>query len=199
MKIGAALLAAGRSQRFGDDDKLLSVIGGQPLIRRAIAAFEASSVAEIVVVTPIDADRLMAAGGQGRWRYVANPDAEDGMATSLRVGLSALGEDCAGALVALADMPYCSAAMIDDLCAAFAQANGEAIVFPENPDGRQGHPVLWPRRLFGDLLKVQGDKGGKAILSANRDAWHPVPIADETAFFDVDTASDLDAARKLRT
>ncbi|MGQ0457136.1 MAG: nucleotidyltransferase family protein [Hyphomicrobium sp.] len=198
MKIAAILLAAGRSKRFGDADKLLAEIGGQPIIRCALDALDASSVAEIVVVTPEDSGPLIAAAGKGRWLYHANPDAVHGMGTSLRAGLAKISDDCSGALVALADMPYLSASLIDDLCAAFAQANAIAIVFPESPAGRQGHPVIWPRRLFSALSAVEGDQGGKAILKAHSDAWHPVPIADDAAFLDIDTLADLRDAKKFQ-
>ena len=198
MKIGAVLMAAGASERFGDADKLMAEIDGEPLIRRALAALEASSVADIVVVLPPDAEARRRACGVGRWRFATNGGDADGMAASLRTGLSGLNEDCAGALVALADMPLLSAALIDDLCAAFASCDGQAIVFPERPDGRQGHPVLWPRAFFAALSELKGDEGGKPVLLANRDAWHPVPIADEAAFFDVDTPADLSLAQKIR-
>lgn len=198
MKIGAVLLAAGRSKRFGESDKLLALIDGVPLVRRALAALEASVASDIVVVTLPGADRLIEAAGRGRWRFIENGDADSGMASSLRVGLANIDAACAGALIALADMPMLSAAIVDDVCAAFANCNGEAIVFPESPDGRQGHPVLWPRAHFERLSALDGDQGGKSVLLAHREAWHPVPIAADAAFIDIDTPADLKSATQRK-
>lgn len=199
MKITAILLAAGRSTRFEDGHKLLAEIDAVPLIRRAALALAHSSVDDIVLVTGTNAKEIAAAAGSGRWRHIENPSATEGLSSSLRLGLRSTVDTADGILVALADMPGVTAELINILCAAFTASEGQGIVFPASPDGRRGHPVIWPRPLFGALENVSGDTGGKALLASHRDLWRPVACDDPGAFTDIDTRADLDAftARKL--
>ena len=195
MNIGGIVLAAGHSSRFGDGHKLLASLDGVPLLRRATAALSGSSeISDIVVVLPPEGDALAAVAGVGRWRYVANRNAADGMATSLRCGLAALGKSVDGALIALADMPLLTAGLVTSLTAEFRLSEGRAIVFPQDASGRQGHPVIWPSLLFGELNHLSGDHGGKSILMANRQLWAPVATGTPDAFIDIDTIDDLRAA-----
>jgi molybdenum cofactor cytidylyltransferase len=118
-RLGAILLAAGRSTRMGAENKLLAEIGGKPLVR--IAAEEAlkSRARPIVVVTGHQPERVQAALRDLDLRIVHNPDFADGLSTSLKAGLSALPDDVDGALVLLADMPRVDATLIDKLMGAF--------------------------------------------------------------------------------
>jgi molybdenum cofactor cytidylyltransferase len=197
VKITAILLAAGRSTRFEDGHKLLAEIDSVPLIRRAALSLAHSSVEDIVLITATSATDIAAAAGPGRWRHIENPSAAEGLSSSLRLGIqSAKGAE--GILVALADMPGITAELVDTLCAAFTASEGRGIVFPIAPDGRRGHPVIWPRSLFSALESVSGDTGGKALLAGHRDLWRPVECNDPGAFTDIDTRTDLDTFAATR-
>jgi molybdenum cofactor cytidylyltransferase len=191
MKIAAIVLAAGRSSRFEGGDKLLADFEGRPLIHHVMSAVAASPIDDIILVTAAFGGKIFAAAGKGRWRTVVNPDAEDGLSSSIQYGLSHLECDIDGALILLADMPRVSTAMIERLCAAFITSKGTAIVFPQAADGRQGNPVLWPRGLFAELMTLTGDIGGRAILARYQALHRPVAVDTAAAFYDVDTVSDL--------
>lgn len=200
MKITAILLAAGSSTRFEDGHKLLAEIDAIPLIRRAALALANSSVNDVVLVTGTNSKEVATAAGPGRWRRVENPSAAEGLSSSLRLGVRSTAMDADGVLIALADMPGMTSELIDTLCAAFAASGGQGIVFPISPDGRRGHPVIWPQALFSALEQISGDTGGKALLASHRDLWRPVECSNSGAFTDIDTCADLDAftaARKL--
>jgi molybdenum cofactor cytidylyltransferase len=191
MNIAAIVLAAGRSSRFEGGDKLLADFKGRPVIHHVMEAVAASTVDEVILVTAAFGGKIFAAAGKGRWRSVVNPDAEDGISSSIQYGLSHLESDIDGALILLADMPRVSTAMIEQLCEAFLARQGNAIVFPQTAHGQQGNPVLWPKPLFAELMALTGDIGGKAIL-ARYEALHcPVLVAGDAAVFDVDTKADL--------
>ncbi|WP_414461701.1 nucleotidyltransferase family protein [Hyphomicrobium sp. DY-1] len=192
MTVSAVILAAGRSSRFEDGHKLLVEIDGIPVVRRVCQALAASDAADIVLVTS-EANRAVAkAAGPGRWSVAENPDARDGLSTSLRIGLKSISQDADGLLVALADMPAISTELVNALVSAFL-SNSATIVFPVASDGRRGHPILWPKSLFPELMTVTGDSGGKAILTSHQALWRPVPCDDEGAFADIDTRADLEA------
>jgi molybdenum cofactor cytidylyltransferase len=190
--VSAAILAAGRSSRFERGHKLLAEIDGVAMVRRVALALAASPVSDITLIVPAVDDPVAQAAGHGRWRVIANPNAHDGLSTSLRTAVETIAPQSEGLMVVLADMPGLSTNLVADLLAAFGQ-DPETIVFPVSLQGRQGHPVIWPKAVFKSLTGVTGDKGGKALLSGYRDLWAPVVWSDPGAFIDVDTPADMAA------
>ncbi|MBS0232620.1 MAG: nucleotidyltransferase family protein [Proteobacteria bacterium] len=190
--MAAVILAAGRSSRFKDGHKLLAEIDGTPIVRHVCTALAASNVDEIILVTAGADDFIAKAAGTGRWRTVENPNARDGLSTSLRTGLENISPEADGILVALADMPGIEPALVNALISAFTAAE-TAIVFPASKEGRRGHPVIWPKSLFGALSSMTGDTGGKTILADHKNLWRAVPCENKGAFADIDTRADFEA------
>ena len=190
-RIAAIVLAAGRSSRFEHGNKLLATIDGMPLVRRVLNAVEASSVTEILLVVAPGAPDVVEAAGAGRWRTVVNTQSEQGLATSLRAGVAALPETTDGALVVLADMPGINADLITRIIATSSENGGGVIVYPAGEEGRQGHPVLWPRHLFPELMTLQGDTGAKMLLQKHKAMSRAVLVTGDSPFLDIDTDADL--------
>ena len=195
MTIAAIILAAGRSSRFEGGNKLLADYRGGPLIHAVMATVSAAKVDEIVFVISPDGQDVAVAAGVGRWHTVVNPDAVRGLSTSLQAGLAALSLDVEGALVVLADMPGISADLLTSLVEAFDAYGRAAIVYPRDAAGRQGNPVLWPRGLFPELMKLSGDQGGKKCLETHVSRSHAVTVGGPGAFVDIDTRADLERLR----
>ncbi len=197
MSVAADILAAGRYSRFKDGHKLLVEIDGVAMVRRVARAIAESNVGDIVLVAAEADGAIAQAAGTGRWRTIANPDAQLGLSTSLRRGLESIDAASDGVMVALADMPGLTTDLVNRLLAAFAECGRRAIVFPVAADGRRGHPVIWPRMLFPALEAVTADVGGKAIIAEHRELWRPVVCNDAGAFVDIDTHDDLATFRGL--
>jgi molybdenum cofactor cytidylyltransferase len=191
-KIGAILLAAGSSVRFGADNKLLVDIGGRPLIRSAAEAItQGDIVSEIVVVTGYDQPLIERALDGLRLRFANNPNWPKGIGSSIAVGASALGSNLDGAFIMPGDMPLMPAALLERLIEEFVQAQGASIIFPATASGAQRNPVLWPRRFFALLTSLSGPKGGKRSLDVLAECRKAVLVADDSAFTDIDTTEDL--------
>ncbi len=197
--IAAIVLAAGSSTRFGVANKLLAEIDGKPLVIRVIDAIAAGGIDRIVVVTGHEADRVAAVVAGHNCRTVFNEQYAQGMGTSVACGVSALDEMIDGALIAQGDMPEVDATLIARLCQRFAEAGGNGLVYPVLDDGRQGNPVIWPRRLFTALGNLQGDKGAKGLINAEGTAAVRVAVAGMAAATDIDTPEELAAYEAART
>lgn len=190
--IAAIVLAAGRSSRMGEHNKLLAEVDGAPMIAHVVDALLATSVRPVVVVTGHDADAVRAALAGRDVIFAHNPRYAEGMSTSLRAGLAQLGEDIDGALVALGDMPRVLAAHVEALAGAFDPAGGRAICVP-TWEGRRGNPVLFARRFFPEMRLLEGDVGARALLEKHAAAVCPVPMPDRGVTLDVDTPEALAA------
>jgi molybdenum cofactor cytidylyltransferase len=191
--IAAIVLAAGSSQRFGTANKLLAEIDGTPLVVRVIAAIEDAGIERIVVVTGHEPDKIAAATARRGRRITYNERHARGMGTSIAAGIKALDDDADGALIAQGDMPAVDAALIATLTQRFIAAGGDKVVFPLLGDGRQGNPVIWPRRLFADLRRLSGDKGGKRLIAAEGSAAIAIPVTGDGPAADIDTPDELAA------
>lgn len=187
--VHAVLLAAGRGQRMGGPNKLLSRFSGKPLVRRVAEAVAASKARSTVTVLGHQAQRVAAALDGIDLRIAENRDFASGLASSLKAGVGALPPDAAGALVVLADMPGVSAADIDRLIDAFQRAGGAAIVRATHA-GKRGNPVILPRTLFRSVAALKGDTGARHIVETSELPVIEVEIG-EAASLDVDTPEAL--------
>ena len=189
--IGAVLLAAGSSSRFGEANKLVADVGGEPLIRLVARVLMESGIGDLVVVTGHDSEAVEAALDGLTLRFVHNEDWSSGMGRSIARGIRALRPDTPAAFVVPGDMPFLTIALLHALAGRYADADGRRIVVPTTEDGKQRNPVLWPRRRFDELASLDGPEGGKALLKRHRPEALLVPVADESVFADIDTTADL--------
>ena len=174
----AVILAAGAGIRMGGPKALLA-LDGETLLQRAVRVVRAAGCDPVLAVVgdwdpgPLDAVR------------VPNPDAAEGMASSIRAGVRALPADAPAALFLTVDQPAVDAPLLRRLLALAALA-------PEHPAAcaygdTLGIPAVLPRRLFPDLLALVGDRGAKGILLRETTATLPFPAGED----DLDTPGDL--------
>jgi molybdenum cofactor cytidylyltransferase len=193
-RIAAIVLAAGRSTRMGGPNKLLADVGGRPLVRIAVEEALASRAQPVVVVTGHQREQVEAALKGLPVILTHNPDFAQGLSTSLKAGLAALPAGADGAIVCLGDMPQVDAGLIDRLVAAFEPEKGALVVVPTIA-GKRGNPVVWSRRFFADLSRLDGDVGARHLIGTYPEAVVEVPVTGRAAFVDVDTPDALRAVR----
>jgi molybdenum cofactor cytidylyltransferase len=193
-RVAGIVLAAGRSTRMGGPNKLTAEIGGKPLVRIAAEQVLASRAKPVVVVTGHQRAEVETALKGLDVTYVHNPDYADGLSTSLKVGIAALPANVDGAIVCLGDMPQVDAALIDRLITAFDPEKGALVAVPTIA-GKRGNPVVWSRRFFGDLAKLDGDVGARHLIGSYPEAVAEVPVTGNGALIDVDTPDALSAVK----
>jgi molybdenum cofactor cytidylyltransferase len=169
------------------------------MVVHAVRAALGSQAVEVVVVLGHMADEVRsaieaAAPAKSRLRFVINPDFADGLSTSVRTGIGALGKDIDAAVVQLGDMPAVNTALLDRLLAAFNPVEGRSICVP-TVRGKRGNPVLWDRRFFAEIGNLSGDTGAKHLIGEHGDLVCEVEMAGEAALTDIDTPEALAAFR----
>ncbi|WP_411035832.1 NTP transferase domain-containing protein [Shinella sp. BYT-45] len=190
--VAALVLAAGRASRMKGSHKLLAAFDGKALVRRSAEAALAAKPLRVLVVTGHRAEEIEAELAGLAVDIVRNPDHALGMSTSLRAGVSALGAECDGVVVMLADMPYVTGADVRRLLDAFAAGGGRAVVRAVS-GGRRGNPVVLPRATFAAILRLEGDVGARHIVDGAGIDVVDVEIG-EAAHVDVDTPEAVLAA-----
>ena len=196
MRIASIVLAAGRSSRMGPRNKLLELIGGEPMVRRVAAVANGSGAKPVIVVTGYEAAEVGAALHGLGVTVILNLEYADGLSTSLRAGVSALPTGIDGALILLGDMPEVEDSVLSALMAAFT--GGSAICVPVR-HGRKGNPVLWGSRYFPEMMELTGDAGAKPLMARHQAQLIEVEVATDSIFHDVDAPDDLARIRQAGT
>lgn len=189
-RVAAVVLAAGTSSRMGRN-KLLADLGGTPMIARTVKAIS-PAVDHVIVVTGRDAAQVEAVLGEQPASFVHNPDFTNGLSTSLKRGLEAVGHDSDAVLVVLGDMPLVDAATVRKLVAAFNPAEHRSICVPVH-SGQRGNPVLWGRQHFEALMSLHGDRGARQLFDQHADELVEVEMPGGAVLTDADTPEALAA------
>jgi molybdenum cofactor cytidylyltransferase len=184
-KIGAVVLAAGKSSRMGDN-KLLLDFHGMPLICHTVDHLLALKLPEVVVVLGHQAQQVRQALAGRAVRFVTAEDYATGMSASLKAGLAALPASLDAAMILLGDMPLVSPVLLRRLIAAYNPLEGRSIVLPVH-NGKRGNPVLWDRRFFKDMQKLAGDVGARHLIGEHADQVTEIAVEDSAVLQDIDT------------
>lgn len=189
--IGAVLLAAGSARRFGGA-KLLGDLRGRAVVRWSADALVAAGIPEPVIVVPPGHLDIRAALSGVRARFVVNPEPERGIGRSLALGVAAVADERDWIALTLGDEPGLDPAWIGRL--ATRRAPGIAIVAATFA-GERGHPVLFHRSVFPELLALDGDRGARAVVDRDpaRAAFVELGVPHP---IDVDTPEDLARLRE---
>jgi molybdenum cofactor cytidylyltransferase len=184
--IGAVILSAGESSRMGRPKALLP-INGQTFIEKIVGALKQTSVGKIIVVLGHSAAEMKPRIEHLPVEILINSDYKLGQLSSLQVAVRNLEKtaDCDGMLVHLVDHPYIDAKLVENMIDRF-RATGKLIVVPLHGT-RRGHPVLFSRKLFGELLAAPIDQGAKAVVNAHRDETLEIDTEDVGITLDIDT------------
>jgi CTP:molybdopterin cytidylyltransferase MocA len=194
--VAAIVLAAGAGSRFGGG-KLLAPYRGRPLIEGALVNLADAPVDETVVVVGADAKGLREVCEPYGVRVVENPGWAEGMSTSVRAGLKALGPEAQAAVVLLADQPLVGAGAVGRLVEAFERGAKVAVA---TYGGRPRNPVLFSREVWPLLeAELSGDEGARPFLRRHPKLLTQVPCDGVGDPADVDTAEDLRRLAEMRT
>ncbi|HEY6413625.1 MAG TPA: nucleotidyltransferase family protein [Edaphobacter sp.] len=182
MRIAAVVLAAGSSSRLGSSKQLVR-FGGENLLERAVRVAREAGCEPVVVVLGASADLIRSQSVLGDACVVVNEGWASGMGGSIGVGVSVL-HGVEGCVVMTCDMPALSASHLRLLMST-------AEVKASRYAGRKGVPAFFPKKHFGELKALSGDKGARELLA---EARSEELVGGE---LDVDTVEDLKWARKM--
>lgn len=192
-KVSGLILAAGQSRRMGAENKLTKPWRGKPLLRHCVDAALVSRLCELLIVTGHQADEVKSILSS-ELPTIHNPLSEQGMATSLVVGITQLDDDAA-VMVLLGDMPMVSSQNIDALIDVYTGNSDPEKIVVATCNGKWGNPVIFPPKYREALLQLSGDRGARSLLRENEQHLLVVEIgiAAQRDFDDVNSFIDNQA------
>jgi molybdenum cofactor cytidylyltransferase len=190
--IVGVILSAGESSRMGSPKALLPIAGVR-FIEKIVATLKTTRVGRIVVVLGHNATELREKISDLPVDLVINPDYKQGQLTSLVAAIHSIEERndadrVDGILVHLVDHPYIEADLVNLMIDRFYETR-KLIVVPRYQN-RRGHPVIFSKALFGELLAAPLNKGAKAVVHAHREDTLEIDTNYEGAIIDIDTPEE---------
>jgi molybdenum cofactor cytidylyltransferase len=174
--------------------KQLADWGGAPLLQAVVDAVLEWPVDGVWIVLGSAAEEILDAVDLRGTTVVVNPEWEEGMAASLRVGLDALTQDANidRVVVALGDQPRIPDDVVRRLLAEHDKSRSMAVV----PKYRYtwGNPVVLDRVLWPRVMSLEGDAGARRLLEAHPQ-WVSEVWFEQLPPRDIDTAADLEELR----
>jgi CTP:molybdopterin cytidylyltransferase MocA len=183
---------------MGFPKAVLDAPGGRSFVASILRSLAAGGVAEIVIVTGRDHNRVVEAVEKDAPplgpRFVRNPDPSRGQLSSLWTAMDACVTPLTeGLLVTLVDVPLVAPQTIRRVIDAW-QRTRAPIVRPAIGE-RHGHPVIFDRAVFGELRAAPLAAGAKVVVRAHAHEVIDVPVDDEGSLTDVDTPEDYERLR----
>jgi molybdenum cofactor cytidylyltransferase len=182
MRIAAVVLAAGASRRLGSP-KQLAMLGAETLLERAVRVAGEAGCSPVIVVLGAEAELVL----QGLPEVavpVRNEQWMEGMGASIRAGVEACEGVAEGVVVMTCDQPAVTVGHLRLL-----MDGGE--IRASRYAGRNGVPGFFPKKHFGELMSLKGDRGARELLASAE------TVELEYGELDVDTVADLTRAREL--
>jgi len=169
-------------------EKLLLKVGGIPMLQCVIQAAQASRLDELILI--YHRDEIRELGEKHGITTVYNPHPEDGQSAAVKAGVNCAHPATTGFMFLVGDQPYMSSSTIDILITVFNKDMNH-IVVPVYGEAR-GNPVIFPLALKHELLCLEGDRGGKAVVERMQHCVTLVAIGGAMEATDIDTAEDYE-------
>lgn len=185
---GLIILAAGASTRLGSPKQQL-IYKGKTLLQHAIDVALDSSCSPVIVVLGAHSMVISPEIPSERVAVIQNPDWEEGMASSIRAGITALQQKAPEAtevIFMVCDQPYVDTAHLNNLVRQRLDT-GKGIIASYYND-TMGVPVLFDRSFFPALLSLKGEEGAKKLLYRYEQEVAAVPFPQGSV--DIDTLAD---------
>jgi len=184
-KLSSVIMAAGSSSRMGENKLLLKIKNS-------------SMISQLVTVLPFDIlhkniliysdERVAAETERPEITMIkSEPGAEKHV--TVRLGTNAC-RDSDGIIFFVADQPFLKQKTIIRLAEAFYE-NRTKIIIP-TCNGKNRNPVIFPEKVYSELMEITGDRGGRDVIEGNPDLCIYVEFEDEDEFIDIDTRQDYE-------
>jgi molybdenum cofactor cytidylyltransferase len=195
-RVGAIILAAGESSRFGRPKQLVK-LEGKPLVRRVADAALAANCSPVIVVTGNAAGEVKRVLRATNAIIVENKEWKKGIGTSIRAGIEYLTKNAPNvdaAVLLTCDQPFVDADVLNRLITLHFKTK-KPIVASAYAD-TLGIPALFERSIFPELLLLRGSSGAKPVILSNRERVAEFPFPKGNV--DVDTIEDFESIIQRR-
>lgn len=196
MRIAAIVLAAGKSERMGQN-KLLLRLNGNTLIGIILDAIIAAKIDEKVVVLGYKPQQIIESikARLDSIKTIINENYEQGMTSSFQKGLGLMRHVDAAFLI-LGDEPILDKNLLNVMIQRMEKDGDNALIVSPIHRGKKGHPLLFRKQLFGEMLELKKNETIRDVVHRHADRLLTIE-APEWTIMDIDTPEDFARVRNL--
>lgn len=187
--VSAVIMASGNSTRM-QQNKLFLTCEDQTFLERTIELVRSVGFGRaILVIKPEDLANIKVPRS---FIVIENNASERGQSASVRFGTAQVQGE--GVLFLTADQPLLTREL---LMAIIRNGENNNIVFPTRGK-KPSTPIYFGSAFFDELLRVNGDSGGRSVRDEHPEAWVTLPQGEDL-LMDVDTPEDYRTLQQLTT
>jgi len=187
-KIAGVILSAGEGSRMGSIPKALLTLKGRPFIEIIFQNMSLAGIDNIYTVLGYHGDIIKSHLSMKKETILINHTPELGQLSSLHVAIKHMVPEVSAIMVTLVDLPLIKVTTYSNLLKEWSQ-KPDMIYIPVC-NGKRGHPVIFPKKFFPELLNTPPDHGARAVVHNNRDSVIKYEYDDPGIYTDIDTKED---------
>jgi molybdenum cofactor cytidylyltransferase len=188
------VLAAGKSARMPERNKLLIRIGKKTMIRRVVESALSSKADEVIIVLGWEADKVRRELRDLPCRFVVNENYERGQSSSVKAGLAEVAAGTEAVLILPGDVAMIEPRSINTVIEMYQKRNCPIVVASHG--GKPGHPILLSKELFEEIEMIdEATLGLKSVVSRHESEVQMVETGSESVLRDIDTPEDVKLLR----
>lgn len=185
--INAIILAAGESKRMGKLKPLLQ-FKDKTFLEQIISVLKLSDVDRITVVLGAEAETIKESIDLSGTSVVVNKNYQRGQLSSLIVGIEDIPEETEAILLCLVDTPFITKEVVNKIISKFKETDSPIIVPVFNKE--RGHPTLFSRSLFSELVNAPKEQGARYVLYSNEEKILELETAESEILIGINTPED---------
>lgn len=197
MTVATIILAAGSSSRLGEPKQLLTS-NGKTLVRQITETALSLKAGPVLVVLGANQALIQTELADLSIQLVQNPTWQEGMASSLQVGLNGLPDTPIDSfLVLLTDQPFVTLTLLQELIDTRQKTNRGIVACQYGETDFLGVPALFATRYREAFMQLSGDVGARKLIKQHADDCVAVPFPLATV--DLDTKQDVENWQSSRS
>ena len=189
--ISAIILAAGEGKRIGTTKALLNW-GNENLINYQINSLSHKSITEKIVVVGSESEKVKKAILRNEIKIAENNDYISGKTSSIKKGISYIGNDKNDILLIAVDQPRTEDLINKVVNFHIANPLDKKISMPYK-EGHGGHPIIFSNFFLDDLSKIKEESFGiREIIKNNTESIIRFKTTDVSSNIDINTSEDYE-------
>ena len=189
--ISAIILAAGEGNRIGTTKALLNW-GNENLINYQINSLSHESITEKIVVVGSESEKVKKAILRNEIKIAENNDYLSGKTSSIKKGISFIGNDQNDILLIAVDQPRTEDLINKVVNFHITNPLDKKISMPYK-EGHGGHPIIFSNFFLDDLSKIKEESFGiREIIKNNTESIIRFKTTDVSSNIDINTSEDYE-------
>ena len=189
--ISAIILAAGEGKRIGTTKALLNW-GNENLINYQINSLSHKSITEKIVVVGAESEKVKKVILRNEIKIAENNDYLSGKTSSIKKGISYIGNDQNDILLIAVDQPRTEDLINKVVNFHITNPLDKKISMPYK-EGHGGHPIIFSNLFLNDLSKIKEESFGiREIIKYNPESIIKFKTTDVSSNIDINTSEDYE-------